>query len=242
MPASPLLSAPPPEPLDWRSPTLRQRLRRAAGVPAAAAAVLFVAIVLAAITTVWLRPHAIESEEGQDSEPALLSEQSDLASGTASDNPPSAGAAELLQAGSIFVHVVGEVHEPGVYELEAGSRMSAAIDAAGGSTEAAVLSGINLARLLADGEQIVVPDAERAAAATPSMPGANPGLPRASPVNLNTADAVELERLPRVGPALAARIIDWRSVNGRFASVEQLLNVSGIGQKTFEQLRELVTV
>ncbi len=245
MPATALPSDPPPEPLDWRPPpTLRQRLRRAAGVPAAAAAVVFVAIVLVSIATVWLRPHAIGADDGRGSESALLSEQPGSASGAAADDAPAPDAAEPLQSGSVFVHVVGEVHEPGVYELEAGSRVSAALDAAGGSTETAVLSGINLARVLADGEQIVVPDTEgaAAAAATPAAPGAGSGSSSGSPVNLNTADAAALETLPRVGPALAARIIDWRSVNGRFASVEQLLDVSGIGQKTFEQLRELVTV
>ena len=245
MPATALPSDPPPEPLEWRPPpTLRQRLRRAAGVPAAAAAVVFVAIVLVSVATVWLRPHAIAADEGRGSESALFSEQLGAASGAASDGAPAEAAAGALQAGSVFVHVVGEVREPGVYELEAGSRVSAALDAAGGSTEAAVLSGINLARVLADGEQIVVPDAESAAAATttPAAPGAGSGSSPGLPVNLNTADAAALETLPRVGPALAARIIDWRSVNGRFASVEQLLDVSGIGQKTFEQLRELVTV
>ena len=245
MPATALPSDPPPEPLEWRPPpTLRQRLRRAAGVPAAAAAVVFVAIVLVSVTTVWLRPHAIAADEGRGSESALFSEQPGATSGAASDGAPAEAAAAPLQAGSVFVHVVGEVREPGVYELEAGSRVSAALDAAGGSTEAAVLSGINLARVLADGEQIVVPDAESAAAAatTSAAPGAGSGSSPGSPVNLNTADAAALETLPRVGPALAARIIDWRSVNGRFASVEQLLDVSGIGQKTFEQLRELVTV
>lgn len=245
MPATALPSDPPPEPLEWRPPpTLRQRLRRAAGVPAAAAAVVFVAIVLVSVATVWLRPHAIAADEGRGSESALFSEQPGATSGAASDGAPAEAAAAPLQAGSVFVHVVGEVREPGVYELEAGSRVSAALDAAGGSTEAAVLSGINLARVLADGEQIVVPDAESAAAAatTSAAPGAGSGSSPGSPVNLNTADAAALETLPRVGPALAARIIDWRSVNGRFASVEQLLDVSGIGQKTFEQLRELVTV
>ena len=245
MPATALPSDPPPEPLEWRPPpTLRQRLRRAAGVPAAAAAVVFVAIVLVSVATVWLWPHAIAADEGRGSESALFSEQPGAASGAASNGAPAEAAAEPLQAGSVFVHVVGEVREPGVYELEAGSRVSAALDAAGGSTEAAVLSGINLARVLADGEQIVVPDAESAAATTttPAAPGAGSGSSPGSPVNLNTADAAALETLPRVGPALAARIIDWRNVNGRFASVEQLLDVSGIGQKTFEQLRELVTV
>ena len=247
MPATALPSDPPPEPLDWRPPPpLRQRIGRAASVPAAAAAVVFVAIVLVSIATVWLRPHAIGADDGRGSESTLLSEQPGSASGAAADDAPAEAAAEPLQAGSVFVHVVGEVHEPGVYELEAGSRVSAALDAAGGSTEAAVLSGINLARVLADGEQIVVPDAEGAAAAAmaaaPAAPGAGSGSSPGSPVNLNTADAAALETLPRVGPALAARIIDWRNVNGRFASVEQLLDVSGIGQKTFEQLRELVTV
>ncbi|MBK0418204.1 ComEA family DNA-binding protein [Leucobacter sp. CSA1] len=197
---------------------------------------------------------------------ASLSEGGSAATGVDSDSGDTADATGTSRGantgdptGEVFVHVVGEVNDPGVYELPADARVEAAIDAAGGTTPEAVLSGVNLARVVADGEQILVPDAETAAAAAAgTAPGAAPGGgPGASSeaeagvggaaigtglVNLNTADAAALETLPRVGPALAQRIIDWRGANGGFASVDQLLEVSGIGVKTLEGLRDRVAV
>jgi competence protein ComEA len=111
-----------------------------------------------------------------------------------------------------------------------------AVAAAGGFTEVADAAGLNLARLVSDGEQIVVP----AVGETP--PGAVPGLAGDGRVNLNTADLAALDTLPGVGPATAAKIVAWREQHGRFASVEDLLDVSGIGEAKFEGLRDLVTV
>lgn len=159
--------------------------------------------------------------------------------------------------GPLFVHVVGAVERAGVVELEAGARVSDAIEAAGGASENAVLAGVNLARLVVDGEQLLVPDEETLAAGGTAGTGGkvNAGAADASAaaagaaagageplVNLNTADATLLETLPRVGPALAGRIIDWREQNGGFASVDQLLEVTGIGAKTLSGFRDRVTV
>lgn len=165
-----------------------------------------------------------------------------------------AGAGKASQP--IFVHVVGAVRKAGVVELEPGARVTDALDAAGGTTAEAVLAGINLARTVIDGEQLVVPDAEALEAAAISDPAAEVGGPNqageTSPgnaangnptmVNINSADSATLETLPRVGPALAGRIIEWREQNGGFVSVEQLLEVSGIGVKTFEGFRDRVMV
>ncbi len=138
---------------------------------------------------------------------------------------------------AIFVHVLGQVARPGLYRLPDGDRAVDAIAAAGGFAAHADPAGVNLARLLSDGEQLVIP---KLGQAVPT--GATGGSGSSSgKVNLNTADAAALETLPRVGPAMAQKIIAWRQANGRFASVDDLLAVSGIGAKTLESLRPLVT-
>ncbi|GHD39218.1 ComEA family DNA-binding protein [Mycetocola manganoxydans] len=146
---------------------------------------------------------------------------------------------------AFYVHVLGEVTAPGVYSLRDGDRVVDAIAAAGGFTAEADQQAVNLARFLSDGEQILVL-AVGAAPPPGQLPGApgGPGVPglQGDTVNLNTATTVELETLPRVGPALAQRILAWRDANGRFGAVEDLLNVPGIGDKTFETLRDLVSV
>ena len=135
---------------------------------------------------------------------------------------------------AIYVHILGEVRQPGLYELHDGDRAVDAVAAAGGFTEAADAAGLNLARFVSDGEQIIVPAiGEAPAAGAGGVPGK---------VNLNTADAALLDTLPGVGPATAAKIIAWREQNGRFESIEDLLDVGGIGQAKFEGLRDLVTV
>ncbi|WP_307842734.1 ComEA family DNA-binding protein [Salinibacterium sp. NK8237] len=140
-----------------------------------------------------------------------------------------------IEAPSLFVHVTGAVARPGLFELAEGARVIDAIAAAGGFTDDANRDQLNLARLLTDGEQFAVPaagDGDDAAGATESD----------GRVNLNTADAAALDTLPRIGPAMAARILAWRDANGRFTSIDDLRNVAGIGDATFDGLRDLVTV
>ncbi|HEY9498966.1 MAG TPA: helix-hairpin-helix domain-containing protein [Terrimesophilobacter sp.] len=138
----------------------------------------------------------------------------------------------------IFVHILGEVNHPGLYQFRDGDRAIDAVAAAGGYTAKADKRQLNLARFLSDGEQIYVPAVGEAT--TPGA-GAAPGEV-AGKVNLNTADAATLESLPRVGPAMAQRIIEWRTANGRFSAIEDLMSVSGIGEKTFAELKDLVTI
>lgn len=156
-------------------------------------------------------------------------------------------------APEVTVHVVGQVRSPGVVTLPGGSRVADALERAGGETRKADLAAVNLARPLVDGEQIVVPKPGEAPVAAPPAgatgagasagagPGAAPGT-GAALVNLNTADLATLETLPGVGPVLAQRIMDWRLEHGQFAAVEELGEVSGIGDKTYEQLAPKVTV
>ncbi|GAB3271267.1 helix-hairpin-helix domain-containing protein [Microbacterium lacusdiani] len=149
---------------------------------------------------------------------------------------PSAGA--TVAAGRIYVHVAGEVRAPGLYVLPAGARVVDALAAAGGFGDRADRGAVNLARVVSDGEQLVVPAVGEApvAAAGGAAPEGD------ALIDLNAADAAALEELPRIGPALAQRIIEWRDANGRFTSVEDLLAVPGIGDRMLETLRPHVRV
>jgi competence protein ComEA len=140
---------------------------------------------------------------------------------------------------------VGQVRTPGLVELPAGSRVGDALHAAGGATDAADLSVVNLARVLVDGEQVVVPAPGEVSAAT-ARPGTAPGAPgtasEAAVVDLNTAGLAELDALPGIGPVLAQRILDWRTDNGAFRDVAELGEVAGIGETLLGRLRPMVTV
>lgn len=140
-----------------------------------------------------------------------------------------------ISTAALYVHVSGAVERPGLYRLDGGARVVDVVSAAGGFTDAADRTAINLARALVDGEQVQVP----VVGETPTTGAPADGGGR---VNLNTADAAALDSLPRVGPAIAERIIAWREENGRFTSVEDLLSVPGIGEKMLAGLRDLVTV
>lgn len=139
---------------------------------------------------------------------------------------------------SVIVYVSGKVRRPGVLTLATGSRVVDAIKAAGGVRKGASPGGVNLARRLVDGEQIVV------GAAQPAGPG--PGAAQAptgdAVVSLNAATAEQLDALPGVGEVLAQRIVEFRDAHGGFQTVDQLREVSGIGEKKFADLRAKVTV
>jgi competence protein ComEA len=134
----------------------------------------------------------------------------------------------------LVVDVVGAVRRPGLHRLPSGTRIADAVAAAGGATPKADLALVNLAAPLADGEQIVVPARGAAGAA------AGQGASSTGPLDLNTATAVQLDGLPGVGPATAAKIIDFRQAHGPFHSVEELDAVPGIGPARIEQLKGLV--
>jgi competence protein ComEA len=140
------------------------------------------------------------------------------------------------------VHVVGAVHDPGVYRLADGARVQDAIARAGGATARADLQAINLAAKVADGQQVVVPRRGTApAAASPGAPAAAAGAASA-PVNLNSATAEQLDTLDGVGPSTAQKILDFRTAHGGFSSVDDLAQIPGIGPKKLESLRQQVTV
>lgn len=161
---------------------------------------------------------------------------------------PSAGASPLgVTRAEVIVHVAGAVARPGVYSMPGGSRVGDAVAKAGGPLRKAVLDGLNLARPLTDGEQVVVPDRAAAAAAAgapaaPATPGSPAGAAPTATVNLNTATLADLETLPGIGPVLAQAIIDYRDSVGGFKEVGELRDVSGIGEKTFQALAPLVSL
>lgn len=142
--------------------------------------------------------------------------------------------------GRIVVYVSGAVQAPGVYELPDGARVDEALKAAGGPTADADLARINLAKRLHDEEQVYVP---RLGETNPPVPPAGAtGGQTGGKVNINTATAAEFETLPGIGPALAQRIVEYRQAHGPFARIEDLKKVSGIGDKMFERIKDLITV
>ncbi|MEJ2890263.1 ComEA family DNA-binding protein [Actinomycetospora aeridis] len=163
---------------------------------------------------------------------------------------PAAPGGPPVDAGPIVVSVSGKVARPGLVRLPPGSRVGDAVDAAGGASPDADLTGLNLATRLSDGEQVVVgvpapetPPAGGTAGAAAGGGAAPPGggAPGGR-LDLNTATLEQLDQLPGVGPVTAQRILEWRNQNGRFAAVEQLQEVSGIGDARFATLRDLVAV
>lgn len=156
--------------------------------------------------------------------------------------------AKSSSAAEVYVDVDGAVVRPGVYRLKDGARVSQAIDAAGGLTAEADVTGLNRASKVADGQKIYVPTvgeqqaaaavggAESSAATTPGA-GSSSGL-----VNINTASAAELQTLSGIGPSMAQSIIDERTQNGAFASVDDLMRVSGIGEKKLAKIKDCICV
>lgn len=172
-------------------------------------------------------------------------------SATASEAAAPAPSTTTGAATQLIVHVVGQVRHPGLVRLRPGARVADAITAAGGATARADLSLLNLARPVVDGEQVRVPRPGELVTSPGTVGGAASGTSGStsgagsggtSLVNLNTADLAALDTLPGVGPVLAQRIIDWRAEHGRFSSVQELGEVSGIGDKLYAQLQPKVTV
>lgn len=136
----------------------------------------------------------------------------------------------------ITIHIIGEVKYPGIVILKTGQRIIDAIDAAGGETEEADLNKINLAQLLSDGDKIYVPSIN-----DNEIEEYKDTTSRSSTVNINTATLEELTSLPGIGELTAQRIIDYRKQNGKFKTIDDLKNVSGIGESKFNNLKEKIT-
>lgn len=156
------------------------------------------------------------------------------------------GAAAKPSGRVIYVHVGGAVHRPGLYEVAEGSRVFDAVEAAGGATDRADLDSLNLASKVKDGDKILVPHRVEPGADPP--PGGAPAPAGGSAVsaggliNLNSATLEQLDSLPGVGPSTAQKIIDYRTQHGGFRSVDELMEVPGIGPAKFAELKDKVTV
>lgn len=143
----------------------------------------------------------------------------------------------------VIIDIGGEVNEPKVTELPEGSRVEDAIEAAGGITDEADMTNINRAAFVSDGEKILIPSKNDAVSGSDgTYTGAQPGGYADDRIDINTADSAELQKLNGVGPATAEKIISYRESNGRFKSVEEIKNVSGIGDKTYEKIKEYIRV
>ena len=214
----------------------------------ALAAIAAIAVLVAIFTLMRGQPAPVRSAKLPPVEPVSSSTRGPSPGTTTKPDQP------------VVVSVVGLVHTPGLVTLAPGARIADALKAAGGATDGADTVGLNMARQVDDGEQIVVGIApvkgqppvlgssvtSGTAAPGPPGTGSHPGRPdkpgRPAAVNLNTATVQQLDALPGVGPVTAAAIVAWRDANGKFTSVDQLAEVDGIGPGRLEKLRPLVRV
>ena len=216
----------------WRSHGPRGKMKPAlaAGVVAVASLALFAVVALGGSRGGVV----IERENAPAAAPAVTTEIS------------SAASTPKTVAASIFVHIDGAVVAPGVYELtEAHPRVNDAVMAAGGLAEDADTSALNLAAVLSDGEKIHVPrqgEVVSGQASSGAASGSDAGASSSGVININTATAEELDSLPGIGPSTAAAIVEDRERNGPFASPEDLMRVSGIGEGKFSKLKDQIRV
>ncbi|MBD0425086.1 ComEA family DNA-binding protein [Streptomyces sp. TRM S81-3] len=241
----------------WRErvgPALRERmplwLQARCGMERRSAVALTVLLVVAAVFAVQ---HYWTGRTQPVAAPEVVREAPEYGgdgrgTGTATGPATPTGAPSTTAGAEIVVDVGGRVREPGVHRLPAGSRVADALRAAGGVRPGTKTDGLNRARFLVDGEQVIVGAPAPAPGAGPGPAAPAPGGPAgpaagaaaATPVSLNTATADQLDTLPGVGPVLAQHIIDYRTRHGGFRSVDELREVNGIGERRFADLRNLV--
>lgn len=233
----------------------RSLLRHAglADVPKPALIGVFVLMICILVFGIW----HFWPRENEDFSMALAAQTQDARSSVASsanvNGSEKGNDADPGQAASekIVVDVEGAVERPGLVELEAGSRVGDAVQAAGGLSDDAVAASVNLAQRLEDGEQIVIAREEemqdsglnaQSGASSGGVAASQKGSAGSSKININTASAEELQQLSGIGPSLSQRIIEYRESNGRFSRIEDLQNVSGIGETRFASIKDKICV
>lgn len=216
-------------------------------------------IVAAVITAAWVmssrpRPVALSSATTHTASSSVANSTNlpgtdlpgtvPLSPGSSAPGAAAAVAVSPTAGVDVVVDVAGRVRRPGLYHLPAGSRIDDALTAAGGVRRGVDLTALNLAALLADGQQIVVGPHAQVVGAPPDAATAPDGGAATStgPVSLNAATLEQLETLPRIGPVTAQKILDYRAAHGNFTAIDQLKDVSGIGDVTFAGLAPLVTL
>jgi competence protein ComEA len=188
-----------------------------------------------AVALLFIGARAVRGEGGSESGSGYTSSYDDYSSGEESGSEASVSVEE--SGSDVVVDVTGAVQKPGVYRMPAGSRVNDAVKRAGGETGRAALDSINLAARLADGQQVVVPEAAPTGGGGPAPPTGAAETDDA-PISLSTATATELDMIDGIGPVTAEDIIEFREEHGGLSSVDQLDQISGIGPATMEALRE----
>ena len=233
-------------PESLRRPRLDVSRRQVLAVGGAAVVALLVLALRLAVAQAGAEPVPVSATPAglvSRSVPSALASDGAASGGGASGGVGAgAGSGPDGATAQVVVHIVGQVAHPGLVTLPAGARVADAIRAAGGALQTAALAGVNLARILVDAEQVVVP---KPGEWVPSSSGGAPtggGSGSGGLVNLNAATLSDLDGLPGIGPVLAQRILDWRTEHQRFSSVDELGEVPGIGPKLLAQLRSKVRV
>ena len=205
-------------------------------------------LVLAAVLFFWFYGNAQDSEQVhmEDAQTAAENQPTETQQAELAGSETK-GAENIPEQGDIYVDICGEVAKPDVYRVKNGSRLFEVIAQAGGLTAEADINVINQAEVVYDGQKIrILSYAETSQGVqTASDPSGGQGGSQGSSdgkVNINRADAAALQTIPGIGPSKAERIIDYRNTAGPFQSIEDIKNVSGIGNKTFESIREYLTV
>ncbi|MFD0337802.1 helix-hairpin-helix domain-containing protein [Streptomyces sp. NPDC127117] len=209
---------------------------------AALAVVLVAAGVFAAVHFWSGRPHSVRAPDPVE-EAAHARTPPPAPDGVGEPEPSPGPPPGTGPGGHIVVDVSGKVRRPGIRQLPSGARVADALRAAGGVRDGADLTGLNRARVLMDGEQIVVgapPGLSTSGGTTGVATGSGGGSAAAGPVSLNTATVEQLDTLPGVGPVLAQHIVDYRTQHGGFRSIDELREVNGIGDRRFADLQPLV--
>ncbi len=195
------------------------------------AAIIFIVIAAA----VFFGQNGEKSESAQVS--LQLEETPPVTSGEqiSGRQPAEAATEDREDEPEIYIDISGRVKHPGVYSVPAGSRLFEVIEEAGGLLKDAEMDQVNRAEVVTDGQKIIIPaKGEQTSPVT--------GMTASGLININTADSITLQEIPGVGPATAEKIIAYRTENGRFAAKEDIKNVSGIGDKTYEKMKDRITV